>query len=410
MNNKEKFYNKKLCLSFLNNNKNNSPQISLLNNKIFQNKKLNSLQPIKKIIPKNYSFNEYKDIKNINKNFNNLFIFNKNNLSIDLKNKKELPNLSYSIINIKNRKSFSFNKSNENYKNNNNNNYNYNNLYLNLNNSFNSNNNNEHNFSNLSINKSTNEINNEKEINFDENSLKKLNLIKKLIKELKEKNNIYINNELYKIFRDNVINIETKSTSTTNNYSDNDYINNIIKSNNTIKSNKTYNIENNINNYKYKINKINFKSSFLNIKKINKRIKLFKYDNKYNNIFSTNLTPLMNKSKLKLDLDYENDLNLDSFRFFKKYPCQKTNLYYYEPNKKYLVKNKTYNNIPLLDLNYVNKNQHQNIDKFNEMIFNIQNQLDNDINDIIFETGLNNDKNNKVKKKIIFENINQNKL
>jgi hypothetical protein len=33
------------------------------------------------------------------------------------------------------------------------------------------------------------------------------------------------------------------------------------------------------------------------------------------------------------------------------------------------------------------------------MIFNIQNQLDNDINDIIFETGLNNDKNNKVKKK-----------
>jgi hypothetical protein len=107
----------------------------------------------------------------------------------------------------------------------------------------------------------------------------------------------------------------------------------------------------------------------------------------------------MNKSKLKLDLDYENDLNLDSFRFFKKYPCQKTNLYYYEPNKKYLVRNKTYNNIPLLDLNYVNKNQHQNIDKFNEMIFNIQNQLDNDINDIIFETGLNNDKNNKVKKK-----------
>ena len=403
MNIKEKFYNKKLRLSFLNNNKNNSPQISLLNNKIFQNKKLNSLQPIKKIIPKNYSFNEYKDIKNINKNFNNLFIFNKNNLSIDLKKKKEfLPNLSYSIINIKNRKSFSFNKSNENYKNNNNNNYNYNNLYLNLNNSFNSNNNNEHNFSNLSINKSTNEINNEKEINFDENSLKKLNLIKKLIKELKEKNNIYINNELYKIFRDNVINIETKSTNTTNNYSDNDYINNIIKSNNTIKSNKTYNIENNINNYKYKINKINFKSSFLNIKKINKRIKLFKYDNKYNNIFSTNLTPLMNKSKLKLDLDYENDLNLDSFRFFKKYPCQKTNLYYYEPNKKYLVKNKTYNNIPLLDLNYVNKNQHQNIDKFNEMIFNIQNQLDNDINDIMFDTGIglnNNNKNNKVKKK-----------
>ena len=403
MNNKEKFYNKKLFLSFLNNNKNNSPQISLLNKKIFLNKKLNSLQPIKKIIPKNYSFNEYKDIKNINKNFNNLFNFNKNNLSIDLKKNKEyLPNLSYSIIKFNNRKSFSFNKSNENYKNNNNyNNYNFNNLYLNSNNSLNSNNNNEHNFSNLSINKSTNEIINEKEINFDEDSLKKLNLIKKLIKELKERNNIYINNELYKIFRDNVINIETKSTTTTNNYSDNDYINNIIKSNNTIKSNKTYNIENNNinNNYKFKINKINIKNSFLNIKKINKRIKLFKYDNKYNKIFSTNLTPLVNKSKLKIDLDYENDLNLDSFRFFKKYPCQKTNLYYYEPNKKYLVRNKTYNNIPLLDLNYVNKNQHQNIDKFNEMIFNIQNQLDNDINDIIFETGLNNDKNKKVKKK-----------
>ena len=36
------------------------------------------------------------------------------------------------------------------------------------------------------------------------------------------------------------------------------------------------------------------------------------------------------------------------------------------------------------------------------MIFNIQNQLDNDINDIMFDTGIglnNNNKNNKVKKK-----------
>ena len=399
MNKNQNIFNRKLYLSFLN-NKNNSKQISFFNNKIFQNKKLNSLKPIKKIIPKNYSFNENKDIKNINKNFNNLLIFNKKNISIDLKNKKDfLPNLSIKKINIK---SFSLNQSNENNKNKNNN---FNNLYLNSNNSFfssNNTNNNENNLSNISIIKLTNENNNENENKmnfFDANSLKKLNLIKKLILELKEKNNKYINNELYKIFRDNVINIESKSTNTTNNYSDNDYINNFIKSNNTIKSNKTYNIENNNNFNNNKINNFNIKSSLLNIKKINKRFKIFKFDNKFKKNFSLNLTPLNNKSRLKIDLDYENDLyNLDSFRFYKKYPCHKTNLYYYQPNKKYFVRNKTYNNIPLLDLNYVNKNQHQNFDKFNEMIFNIQNQLDDDINDIMFDTELNNNKNYHVQK------------
>jgi hypothetical protein len=269
--------------------------------------------------------------------------------------------------------------------------------------------NNENEISNISmIRLSTNNNNNEKENNLkiDEISEKKLNLIKKLIKDLKEKNNKYINNELYKIFRDNVINVETKSTITTNNYSDNDYINNFNKSYKTLKTNKTYNIENNNNNKNNdnndKQNNLNIKSPILNFNQIKKKIKILKNNNKMNKLFSINLTSLNNKNKIEFDLENEKDIyELDSFRFYKKYPCHKTNLYYYEPNKKYMIRNKTYDNIPLLDLNYVNKNQHQNFDKFNEMIFNIQNQIDNDINDIMFDTVIDlNNNNNKNKNNI----------